>query len=109
MGERLDRLGATTVVASTNTELIKTQPNEEAYVLVTACNRGSTERSVRLAHIDSTLIADIANEDYLWYDLPIDPNGSLEKGGITMAPDQVLMVYADHADVNFMAHGSKVR
>lgn len=100
------RLGATTVVASTDTELYQVPVNTEAVVsLVQVCNRGTSERTFRVAVVDGD-IASVANEDYLYYDSPVPANDALAlRLGLAMEQDDSILVRADHADVNFLAFG----
>ncbi len=108
MAETLKRLGATVVVATVNTLLYQCPTGKTAVVNVTSCNRGATDRTIRIAHIDGAGIVGIATEDYLLYDAPIQANGSVNIMGITMGPLDSIMVRANHADINFVAHGSEI-
>lgn len=109
MAETLKRLGATTVVATTNTSLYQVPSGKSAVVSsLVVCNRGSTDRTFRVAHVDGA-IGSVANEDYIAYDAPIEANGTITLSlGITMQAGDSLLVYASHADVNFIAWGSEV-
>lgn len=108
MAETLKRLGATIVIAATNTLLYQCPTGKKAVANVTACNQGATDRTIRIAHIDGTGIAGVATEDYLLYDAPIEAVGSVNIMGITMGPLDSILVRASHAEVTFIAHGSEL-
>ncbi len=108
MAETVKRLGATVVVAATNTLLYQCPAGKSAVVNVTACNTGTTDRTVRIGHVDAAGIIGVAAEDYLLYDAPIEASGSVNVMGITMGPLDSILVRATHAEVTFMAHGSEL-
>ena len=108
MAETLKRLGATVVVAATNTLLYQCPAGKSAVANITACNRGATDRTIRIGHVDGAGIVGIATEDYLLYDAPIEANGSVNVMGITMGPLDSILVMASNAEVNFVAHGSEL-
>jgi hypothetical protein len=101
MQEQLGRLGATTVTADTDTALISSK-NCKCTVIV--CNRGATDRTYRIAHVDGAIGA-VANEDYHAYDEDIPANSSIARVIGTVASDESILVRANHADVHFVAEG----
>ena len=106
MTSTIKRLGATTVVADTNTDLY-TVPASTSTVVSTiqVCNIGTSERTFRIAIRDGA----ISNEDYLFYDVTIGANDSFAAtAGYTMATTNVITVRANHADVVFSAFGTEV-
>jgi hypothetical protein len=109
LAETLKRLGATTVVADTNTSLYQVPTGKSAVVSsIVVCNRGSTDRTFRVAHVDAA-IASVASEDYVAYDGSIEANGTVSLSlGIAMESGHSLLVRANHADVNFIAWGSEI-
>ena len=109
MAETLKRLGATAVVADTNTEL-GGPGTGKTWVVATflAVNRGATDRTFRLAHIDGDL-ADIADEDYIAYDYPIEANGVVPFSlGACVEAGHTILCRANHADVHFIMWGSEI-
>ncbi len=108
MAETLKRLGATVVVAATNTLLYQCPAGKTAVANITACNTGATDRTIRIAHVDAAGIVGVATEDYLLYDTPVEANGSVNVMGITMGPLDSILVRASHAEVTFIAHGSEL-
>lgn len=101
MQEKLGRLAATTVTANTDTELLS---SKKARLCVIVCNRGSSARTYRIAHIDGAL-GDLANEDYLAYDEAIAANSSIARVIGSVASTETILVRANHADVHFIAEG----
>lgn len=110
MARAFKRLGATVVIANTNTALYTTPALTQAIVsTVVACNMGASDRTFRIAYIDSALIADIANEDYLYYDVTLPAgNTYIATIGITMAAQHTIMVRASHAEVVFNCYGEEI-
>ena len=100
------RLGATTVVASTDTSLYTVPADTTAIVnTIQVCNRGGTNRTFRVAWVDGA-IGVVANEDYLYYGVTVPANDSIcLRLGLTMETADSILVWADHADVNFVAAG----
>lgn len=110
MAETLKRLGATVVAANTNTQLYGPDASTTGVAsTISVCNRGGTDRTFRLAHVDNGAIGAIANEDYFAYDQIILANSSLFfQLGITFSGDDTILCRASHADVNFIAWGSEI-
>lgn len=109
MAEALKRLGATVVVADTDTGLYTVPAGKSAVVsTIVACNTGSTDRTVRIAHVDGA-IGDVATEDYVLYDHGIEGNGSITLSlGVAMTAADTILVRANHAEVVFTAWGSEI-
>lgn len=109
MPKTYKRLGATVVVANTDTGLYTVPASTTAVVgLLNICNIGSTARTFRVAVVDGA-IGVVSNEDYLFYDADIAANSSASMNiGITMPTTYTILVRADHADVVFSAFGSEI-
>jgi len=109
MAETVKRLGATTVVANTDTTLYTVPAGTSAVVSsVVACNRGAGAHTFRIAHVDGA-IGVVANEDYIFYDKAVAANDSEPFTlGIAMEAGDTLLVRADHAEVNFIAWGAEI-
>lgn len=106
MANTYKRLGATTVTADTDASLFQV-PADHEYIVseLTICNTGSTQRTFRIAVVDGA-IGSVANEDYKFYDIPIEANAAITlKPGFAMAASESLLVRANHADVVFSASG----
>ena len=110
MAETLKRLGATEVVANTDTELYGPGATTTGVVsTIAVCNKGATNRTFRLAHVDGAAIAGVAAEDYFAYDHTILANSSqFFQLGVTFSGNDTILVRASHADVVFIAWGSEI-
>ena len=109
MAETLKRLGATVVVADTDTELGGPGASTTwvlSHILVV--NQGDTDRTFRVAHVDGDL-ADVATEDYVAYDYPIEARGFVPiTVGMCIDAGHTLLVRSSSANVNFIAWGSEL-
>ncbi len=115
MATTYKRLGATVVVADTDTALYTLAQSSGLSAVVSSiivCNIGSTERTFRIAVIDDDDVANVANEDYIYYDIPIGANDTfIATVGLTIddgSNGAVIMVRANHAEVVFSAFGSEI-
>ena len=93
---------ATVVVADTDTEALGPGAGETDIVTeFTVCNIGSTAQTFRVAVIDGDL-GDVANQDYKFYDTPIEGNQSIPMTPKwNLKPTHTLLVRASHANVVF--------
>jgi len=109
MAEEVKRLGATEVVANTDTALYTVPTGKRAVVAtIQALNRNAGAQTIRLAHIDGALV-DLAEEDYIEYNYSVAANTAARWSiGICMEAGDILMVRASHADVRFLAWGSEI-
>ena len=110
MARSFKRLDSTTVAANTDTALYTTPLATQAIVsTIVACNTGASDRTFRVAYVDSTNIADVTTDDYLLYDITVTANNSyIATIGITMAPQHTIMVRASHAEVVFNCYGEEI-
>jgi hypothetical protein len=104
------RLGAISPTATTNTALYVVPSSIVTSSLVSSinvCNRNNASVVFRMAHIDGAVGA-LAVEDYIYYDVTLTAYDTFEiTRGITMAPNDTIMVYCDTANVSFIAWGSE--
>jgi hypothetical protein len=109
MAKSYGRLGATVVVANTDTALYTVPASTSAVVSeITICNIGSSQRTFRFAHVDGA-IGDVSNEDYKYYDTSINGNTSLILNiGLAMATTETILVRASHAEVVFSCSGVEI-
>ena len=106
MANTYKRLGATTVVADTDTSLFQV-PSGHSYIVseLTICNKGTTDRIFRIAVVDGA-IGSVSDEDYKFYDVGIAAKSTITlKPGYAMAASESLLVRANHAEVVFSASG----
>jgi hypothetical protein len=83
--------------------LIYTCPVDKlATVVVSLCNRGANETSVRLATGGGS---NPANTDYYEYDATLPPKGVLERGGIILSPGDKVWVRSNSVSVTAKIHG----
>ena len=106
MANAYKRLGATAVTADTDTALYTCPASTETIVSsIVVCNRGTSQRTYRIAHVDGA-VGDVATADYIAYDTTINPNATTVLNiGVAMEAADTILVRANHADVNFLAHG----
>lgn len=109
MAETPKRLGATTVVANTDTALYTVPSSTYAIVSsVAVCNRSASAATFRIAHVDGA-IGVVANEDYVLYDVTIQPNDTyIATIGLTMQATHTLLVRSNSASVNFLVWGVEI-
>ncbi len=109
MAETLKRLGATTVLADTDTTLYTVPASTTSVVSsICICNRGNTNATFRIAHVDGAIGA-VANEDYLYYDVTVSRTDTfIATIGVTMGDGHTLLVRASNTNVNFIAWGTEV-
>lgn len=110
MAEVIKRLGATTVVANTDTALYVCPANTMAAIsCINVCNTTIYSGvSFRLAHVDGA-IATVALEDYIAYDetLPAGSNIAFQIG-VAMEAAESLLVRSGSTYCVFQCWGSEV-
>lgn len=106
MPKSFQRLGAEVGIGSTDT-LFVVSGNAVMMVSLIVCNRGSSDRTFRAAHIDGAIGA-FANEDYFAYIHPVSAKQSvIFQFGICLEDTHTLAVNG-HADLTFQAYGFDV-
>ncbi|MEW6776180.1 MAG: hypothetical protein AB1405_07795 [Bdellovibrionota bacterium] len=104
MAIKSKRLGAVAPSATTDTSLYQVPTGKQATVSVTACNRGSSSGTFRVALVDGA-IGSVANEDYVEYDTALGPNESLQLGPFPVDAGLSFLVRASTANFSFVATG----
>ena len=103
----LKRLGTLNGAATTLEDVYTVPASKEATAFVNACNRSAVPVTVRLAVRDGA----IANDDYLWYDVPLQAAGSAGSvasiGPLPMAAGEIVTVYASGANVAWHVRGDE--
>jgi len=109
MANNFKRLGATVVVADTDTALYTVPASHEAIVKsVTVCNIGASSRTFRIACVPGA-IGTVANADYQFYDVTIGANDSLIiKPDWCLIATHTILVRANHAEVVFSCFGDEL-
>lgn len=97
------RLGTPADLAATTLTTLYTVPvGTFAVVTVSLCNRGTSNRAIRLAIASS---GTPSNAEYIEYDAEILPNGVLERTGIVVDAGKNIVVYAGGTDISAMVYG----
>ena len=104
------RLGAVEPAATTDTSLYIPPASTAASCLVKAINRSASTRTIRIAIVDGA-VGDIADEDYILYELSLAANGDTslkdkyEETGIVLSSSDRIVVRASGIDVSFVCMG----
>lgn len=101
-------LGQSAPSAATSTTLYTCPSSTQTVVAyVAVCNRSTTPTSFRLG-IDVNGAGD-SNEDYQYYDCPIEGNETIEvMRGATLDASDLIRCYATLATLSFSAHGVEI-
>ena len=105
MTDVLKRLGASAPSATTETDLY-TVPDlaQTTCSSIVLCNRDAAATTFRISV--SPAGAATANEDYMFYDAPINGNETVNIiQGLALAQSDVIRVYAGAATLSFSAFG----
>jgi len=95
-------LGSENLPATTDTTVYTVPADTFAIVTVSACNRASTNRTVRIA----TAAADTPTAaEYVEYDATLIGNGVLERGGIVLDAGKKIVARANSTDVSVVVYG----
>ena len=95
------RLAAIDISAGISTLIYQMSGGRAFEVTVGICNRTNDDALIRLALVDGGL-SDLANEDYLEYDVVLRSGGVIERSELKMAAYQSLVGYSDITNVSFM-------
>lgn len=98
-------LGQKATASATEWDLYTTPSGVTAVVSVLyVCNRGTSQMTVRISHAPAGAVT--ANEHYLVYDAPVDPNTAVPCcQGVILSETDVLRVYASTANATFNLYG----
>ncbi len=96
------RLGATDLIAATNTTLYTVPASTVAALSVSVCCRNVVGTLIRLAlaAANSPTAA-----EWIEYDTPLSINQVFERSGIVLGAGQKLVVYSSSASVNAVVYG----
>lgn len=108
MAEKFRVLGQSSPVTGVLTDLYTVPASNDAIVSsLIVCNRGGAIQTVRVAICPGG--ANIANEHYLYYEVPLGGNATLSlTAGITLEDGDIVRVRASSGDVSFHAYGSEI-
>jgi hypothetical protein len=96
------RLGTADLSAATDTTLYTVPASTFAVVTVSIVNRGASSANVRLAVCDT---ATPGNDEYLEFDAEILAKGVLERTGIVLDENKLLVVRSSAISVNAVVYG----
>lgn len=95
-------LGRQDLSAATNTTLYTVPADTFAVTTVSVCNRNSTAINIRIALSDSTTPV---NSEFIEYDAQIPANGVLERTGLVLDANKLIVVRSSGANVTAVAMG----
>lgn len=95
-------LGAEDLSAGTYTTLYTVPADKFTVASVSVVNRGNVPVGIRLAVCDASTPT---NAEFLEYDTELDAKAILERTGIVMQADKLLVVYSTAVNVNAIAFG----
>ena len=95
-------LGQTNPTTTALTTLYTVPATTFTVLGLSLCNRGTTTVSVRVALATS---ATPTNSEFIEYNAEIGANGVLERTGIMMNANKLLVIYASNANVSASAFG----
>ena len=96
------RLGVADLTAATNTPLYTVPADTFSVVTLSICNRGNAAITVRVAVASA---ATPTNAEFIEYDTEILAKGVLERTGIVMDPNKILVVRTSATNVSAVAMG----
>ncbi len=101
-------LGQSDPSATTLTTIYTVPASTEAIISsLTICNRSGTATSFRIAMSPGG--GAVANEDYIYYDLPISGNDTfIATIGPTLEAASILRIYATLATLSFNVYGTEI-
>jgi hypothetical protein len=93
------RIATVDMPAGVNTVIYTMPAGMIQELIVGICNRNDSDVKIRLAFTDGDI--EPTDADYLEYDTIIRANGVLERTGIALNGEQVLIGYSDTGNVSF--------
>lgn len=96
------RLGAADLPAATNTPLYTVPADTFSVVTLSICNRGNAAITVRVAVASAS---SPTNAEFIEYDTEILAKGVLERTGIVMDANKILVVRSSATNVSAVAMG----
>ena len=97
-------LGKTKLAANINTAVYSVPAGKFTTANVAMCNIGDASAKIRLAIVDGAA-ADLADEDYIEYDVDIPSGGVLERTGLTLSAGESVVAWADKNTIVVRVHG----
>lgn len=98
------RMGVSELVAGTNTAVYSVTDSMDSLVNIFVANQTSGPTKVNIAIVDG-VATDLADEDYIKYQVPLNPGESLEIKDVHMSDDEAVVAYSDRAGVTVRVSG----
>jgi len=96
------RLGTADLAAATDTSLYTVPADTFSVITLSVCNRNASSARIRVAVASS---ATPANDEFIEFDSEIVGNGVVERTGIVMDANKILVVRSDTINVSAVAYG----
>jgi hypothetical protein len=96
------RLGTANLSAATNTTVYEVPEDTFAVVTLSVCNRGASPCTVQVAICDTATPGD---DEYIEFDTALSAKGVLERTGIVLDADKLLVVRSSAASVSAVVYG----
>lgn len=96
------RLGTADLAAATDTTLYTVPADTFAVLTLSICNRNASSASIRVAVSTS---ATPANDEFIEFDSQVIGNSVIERTGIVMDANKILVVRSDTINVSAVAYG----
>ena len=96
------RIGTADLPGATNTTIYTCPASTYAVASVNFVNRGNSPVLVRLAICDTSTPG---NDEYIEYDVELNPKNVLERTGIVIDASKLIVAYASSSNVSVVAMG----
>ncbi len=96
------RIGTADIVAATNTTIYTCPASTYTVASVNFVNRGNAVVLLRLAICDTSTPG---NDEYIEYDVELNPKNVLERTGIVIDAGKLIVAYSSSANVSAVAFG----
>lgn len=96
------RLGTANLAAATDTTLYTVPADTFSVITLSVCNRNASSAKIRVAVSAS---ATPANDEFIEFDSELVGNSVIERTGIVMDANKVLVVRSDTINVSAVAYG----
>lgn len=96
------RLGTADLAAATDTTVYTVPTDTFAVVTISVCNRGGTAANIQIAICDT---AAPGADEYIEFDTSLSPSGVLERTGVVIDADKLLVVRSSASSVSTVVYG----
>jgi hypothetical protein len=99
------RLGAFNLSAATNTTVYDVPDSTFAVVTLSVCNRSASAVTIQVAICTAATAATPDGSEYIEFDTALSAKGVLERTGIVLDADKLLVVRSSAASVSAVVYG----